>query len=118
MIRPLALAVLLLSTIASVASAQGRIDTIARGSYVCELPDDSTVGRGKPQPGRNFTIETGSSYSSPKGSGTYLRRGDLVVMTSGPHKGEKYEVIHTGYLRLLGSDGQSQRLRCVLQARS
>jgi hypothetical protein len=117
MIRSFAFAVLLGAT-ASAAFAQGRIDTVARGSYVCEVPDESGVSPGKVQEDRAFKIETGSRYSSPRGSGTYLRRGDIVTMTSGPHKGEKYEVAHAGYLRLLTADGKPTRLRCVIRARS
>lgn len=101
---------------ASAAWAQGPIDTVARGPYVCELPGDGDVGPGRPQAGRSFTVETGSRYSSTQGGGTYLRRGDRLTMTSGPRKGESYQVVHPGFLRLLGHDGQPGRLRCVLES--
>jgi hypothetical protein len=113
MIRSL-LPLALLVAGASPSLAQGPIDTIARGAYVCELPEDVTVGRGRTQADQGFTIDTGSRYSSAKGNGTYLRRGDLVVMTSGPHRGEKYTVVHPGFLRLLGPDNRVTRMRCVL----
>lgn len=115
MIRSLLVAALL-GAAASVALAQGQIDTVARGPYVCELPGDGDAGPGKPQPDRQFTIETGSRYSTPQGAGTYLRRGSLLEMTSGPRKGEKYQVVRPGFFRLLGPDGQSARLRCVRDA--
>ena len=106
----------LLSAAASVALAQdGPIDTVARGPYVCELPGDGDIGPGRPQPDQSFMIETGSRYSTAKGGGTYLRRGHLFEMTSGPRKGEKYRVVRAGFLRLSGPDGRSSRLRCVLE---
>jgi len=114
MIRSL-IAAALFGAVGSVALAQGQIDTIARGRYVCELPGDGDVGPGRVRPERNFTVETGSRYSSAQGSGTYLRRGKFLEITSGPRKGESYQVIRPGFLRLLGSDGKPGRLRCVLQ---
>ncbi|HEY7808116.1 MAG TPA: elongation factor P [Croceibacterium sp.] len=114
MIRSL-IAAALLGAVASLASAQGQIDTVARGAYACELPGDADVGPGRPLVERNFVVETGSRYSTAHGGGAYLRRGDVVEMTSGPRKGEKYQVMRPGFLRLLGSDGRPGRLRCVHQ---
>jgi hypothetical protein len=114
MIRSL-IAAALLGALASVVSAQGQIDTVARGAYVCELPGDADVGPGRPLVQRNFVIETGSRYSTAHGGGAYLRRGDLVEITSGPRKGERYRVVHPGFLRLLGADGRPGRVRCVHQ---
>ena len=114
MIRSLALAALF-GAVASAAIAQGALATIPRGPYVCELPGDANGEAGIPQPGRSFTIESPSRYSTARGSGTYLRRGDRVVMTSGPRKGEKYVVISPGFLRELGPDNRPGRLRCVLE---
>lgn len=114
MIRSLSLAALL-AAIPAVAWAQGRVETAERGLYVCELPGDAAGEAGHPQPERNFTIESSSRYSSPQGNGTYLRRGDRIDITSGPRKGEAYQVVRAGFLRLLGADGNPGRLRCVLQ---
>lgn len=116
MIRSL-IAAAVLGAAASVALAQGQIDTIARGPYVCELPGDADVGPGRPETDRDFAVETGSRYRTAKGGGAYLRRGKLVQLTSGPRKGEKYHVVHPGFLRLLGEDGKPGRLRCVLKGR-
>ncbi|HSQ95965.1 MAG TPA: elongation factor P [Croceibacterium sp.] len=95
--------------------AHGPIDTVARGPYVCETPGDAAGQAGIPQPERNFKIESDSRYSSPQGVGVYLRRGDRLEMTTGPRKGEAYQVVHTDLLRLLKPDGTSSRLRCVQQ---
>jgi hypothetical protein len=114
MIRSLPIAALLVAA-ASVAFAKGPIDTVERGPYVCELPGDAAGRAGIPQPERSFTIESSSRYSSPQGSGTYLRQGKHLQMTSGPRKGDAYLVVHAGFVRLLQPDGSAGRLRCVLQ---
>jgi hypothetical protein len=114
MIRSLTSAALLAAT-ASAGFAQGPIDTIDRGSYVCELPGDAASQAGIPQPERSFTIEGSSRYSARQGAGSYLRRGDRVEMTSGPRKGEAYRVVRPGFLRVLEADGKPGRLRCVLE---
>ena len=75
MIRSLSFVTLMAAT-ASAAVAQGPIDTVLRGHYVCELPGDAATQAGIPQPGRNFTIESSSRYSAPQGAGVYLRRGE------------------------------------------
>jgi len=110
--RPLAA---LIVAIATIGAAHGPIDTIDRGRYVCELPGDAGGQASRPQPDRNFTIESSSRYSSPQGHGTYLRRGDRIDMTSGPRKGEAYRIVRTGFLKLLQADGKLSRLRCVLE---
>jgi hypothetical protein len=112
MIRTLIVAAFL-GAAASAAFAQGQIGTIARGPYVCELPGDGDIGPGRPQADRHFTVQTGSRYVTAKGSGTYLRRGKKVVMTTGTRKGDKYQVVRSGFLRLLGPDSKPGRLRCV-----
>lgn len=113
--RPLLFAASLAAAAATSTSAQGPIDTIERGPYTCELPGDAGAQSGIPQPERGFTIESSSRYAAPQGTGSYLRRGDRVEMTSGPRKGEAYLVVRPGFLRLLGPDGKPGRLRCVVQ---
>ena len=105
----------LLAALASGAFARGPIDTVERGPYVCELPGDAAKAAGIPQPDRNFTIETGSRYTSPQGAGTYLRRGKRFDMTSGPRKGDAYRIVHPDFVRLLKTDGAPSSLRCVLR---
>lgn len=98
--------------LASPALAQDRIGTIERGTYNCELPGDAAGTVGIPQPDESFTITAASRYSSPQGEGTYLRRGNVVTMTSGPRNGTRYAVESQGYLRKI-ENGQPGRLRCV-----
>jgi len=106
----------LLGAIAAPAFGQGAIGTVERGAYVCELPGDAGGSAGVAQPDRNFVIESASRYSSPQGSGTYLRRGDTLQLTSGPRQGEAYAVISASFLRLM-EDGKPGRLRCVRTSR-
>ncbi|WAT18219.1 elongation factor P [Aurantiacibacter sp. MUD11] len=104
------------SLVATNAQAQGQLGTIERGTYVCELPGDAAGAVGIPQPDEGFTIESASRYSSPQGDGTYLRRGDRLIMTSGPRNGDAYEVVGNGFLRKL-SNGEPSRLRCIRSGR-
>ena len=106
--------VLLAAALPASAFAQGAIGTVERGLFVCELPGDAAGRAGVPQPERNFTIESASRYSSAQGSGSYLRRGDTLTLTSGPRQGESYAVISEGFLRLI-EGGRPGRLRCVRQ---
>lgn len=106
---------LALIPVAAAAHAQGPIATAERGAYVCEMPGDASGQAGYEQPERNFRIENASRYSSPQGAGTYLLRGDRIEFTSGPRKGESYQVIRAGFLRFVGADGTPSRLRCVRQ---
>jgi hypothetical protein len=103
---------ILAGAIALPALAQGGIGTVERGAYVCELPGDAGGSAGVEQPEQALTIQSASRYSAPQGSGTYLRRGDTLELTSGPRRGESYAVISTGFLRRI-EDGKPGRLRCV-----
>jgi hypothetical protein len=103
---------LLLGAIAVPALAQGGIGTVERGAYLCELPGDAGGSAGVPQPAQALTIQSASRYSSPQGSGTYLRRGDTLQLTSGPRRGESYAVVSGSFLRRI-EDGKPGRLRCV-----
>lgn len=101
--------------ITTAALADGPIGTIARGVYVCELPGDASSAVGIEQPEERFSILSASRYSSVQGSGTYLRRGDIVSMTSGPRNGTSYIVIGRDFLRKLDDKGEPSRLRCLRQ---
>ncbi len=110
----IAAAVLPAAVLAAPAFAQGAIGTVERGPYVCELPGSADGRAGVEQADRALTIESSSRYSSPQGSGSYLRRGDTLTLTSGPRQGESYAVVSPGFLRLM-EDGKPGRLRCVRQ---
>ena len=114
--KGLPIAIILAALAVAPASAQGAIGTVERGAYVCELPGDAGGSAGVGQPGQALTIESASRYSSPQGSGTYLRRGDMLQLTSGPRQGESYVVVSEGFLRRI-EDGKPGRLRCVRSGR-
>ena len=93
-------------------SAQGRIGTLERGQYVCELPGDATGQAGVVQEDENFVIVSASRYESKNGAGTYLRRGNTLEMTSGARNGDRYRIVSERYLRKI-EEGSPGRLRCV-----
>lgn len=97
--------------------AQSDIGTIARGAYACELPGNGSGTPGIAQPESGFRIESASRYSSSQGSGTYLRRGEMVIFTSGPRNGESYAIVGRDFLRKIEGNGQPGRLRCLRQTR-
>lgn len=92
----------------------GPIGTLAQGRYRCELPGDALSAAGRPMPEADFTVVSASSYRSKGRLGSYLLTGDDVVMTSGPHRGQKYHRLSRGFLRRVGPGGQDTGLRCVL----
>ncbi|OJW69934.1 MAG: hypothetical protein BGO57_09970 [Sphingomonadales bacterium 63-6] len=97
----------------ALADDDGRISTLERGTYACELPGDASTSRGKPAPEEGFAITNGSAYFADGKTGTYLRVGDMVSMTSGPRKGNRYEVKGQRYLRKLDDKGEPTGLRCI-----
>lgn len=98
------------------ATAQGPIGTIERGQYICELPGDAAGQVGIHQPQEDFRIASASRYRAADGDGTYLRRGDVVTMSSGPRNGAQYLVISSTFLRKI-ENGQPGRLRCFRRER-
>jgi hypothetical protein len=120
MIRKLAFAGLVLALTGPLQTtplaAEGPISTIERGRYVCELPADVPGEVALEQPDEGFEIAGASRYRSPQGNGTYLRRGDRVVMTSGPRNGVEYAVISASMVRKV-ENGQPGRLRCYHRGR-
>lgn len=105
-----------LASLALIAAApppgEGAIGTVARGTFVCELPGDAAGLAGIPQPERGFRIKSASRYAVPQGSGIYLRRGDILNFTTGPRQGERYQVMSPTFLRLI-EDGRPGPLRCI-----
>ena len=95
---------------------RGEIGVMPQGRYVCELPDGSASSRGVEQPGTSFRINSASRYTSDQGTGTYLRRGDTMLLSSGPRAGERYQIVGDGFVRRL-ENGAPGRLRCLHRAR-
>jgi len=97
----------------ALAAPGGKLGTLQRGTYVCELPGDAATRRGVPLPDDGFEITNSSTYAAKGGSGTYLRTGDLVQVTSGPMKGDRYTVQSEGFLRKQTEKGAEGTIRCV-----
>ena len=100
------------------AAPGGPIDTIHRGEYYCELPGDATGPAGHPVADEGFEILSGSSYTTARGGGAYLLTGDLLVMTSGPKRGQRFNRLSSNFLRKLAADGTEGALRCVRRTRN
>lgn len=113
---PLAIAMIASTTFAPL-SAQGPIGTIERGTYACELPGTADGERGIAVPEESFRIASASRYVAPEGRGTYLRRGDVLLMTSGPRNGQKYAIVTERFLRKIDKNGEETRLRCIRNER-
>ena len=98
----------------SFAAPGGALGTLPTGTYACELPGDATGPVGIRSPENDFTVTSASSYSTAKGTGTYLLTGDRVSMTSGPQNGISYRRHYGSFLRRLAADGSESELRCIL----
>lgn len=92
----------------------GEIGTLEQGRYSCELPGDAAGPAGIHQPAEDFTVISASSYRANGTLGSYLLTGDSVVMTNGPHRGERFQRQSRGFLRQINADGSEGLLRCVL----
>ncbi len=102
----------------ALAAPGGTLGTIHLGDYYCELPGDATGPAGHPVPKENFAIVNGSSYMTGQGGGAYLLTGDVLTMTSGPKRGEKFSRLSNNFLRKLAPDGSESTLRCVRRTRN
>ena len=91
----------------------GKLGTLDRGTYVCETAGDAAKGRGVPVPEAGFEINNSSTYVTAQGRGHYLRTGERVTMTSGPRKGDRYQVQSENFLRQIANDGSETGLRCI-----
>lgn len=107
------LALALLTPAAAHSSPGGKLSTLEQGAYICEIPGDAAFGRGIVLPDEGFQIENASTYVALDGSGTYLRVGDMVTMTSGPKKGTRFSLKSERFLRKLAQDGSLTEIRCV-----
>lgn len=106
-------ALLLTASAAALAVPGGPIGTLPPAAYACEMPGDATGPAGYRVDAENFTIINSNSYRTVDGRGTYLLTGDLLVLTSGPKRGQKFRKISNNFLRKLDSAGNETPLRCV-----
>jgi hypothetical protein len=104
-----------LLAVPALAAPGGRLGTLQRGYYMCELPGDATGPAGIRVPAEDFTIVNASSYETPLGRGSYLLTGQTAVMTSGPKQGERFHRESLGFLRKLDANGEISALRCIRQ---
>jgi hypothetical protein len=113
---PFALSVILASaaTVTPVTGV-GQLGTLERGLYRCEAPGDAGGPAGIPREDENFEVISSSRYIVPEGRGVYLRKGDLVTMTSGPRKGVQYRLESERHLLKVGS---AEDLRCYWRGRT
>lgn len=104
---------LLALSAAALAVPGGPIDVLAPSAYQCEMPGDASGPAGYRLRSEDFTIVNSNTYYTAQGRGTYLLTGDLLVLTSGPKRGQKFNRISDNFLRKLGPDGKDSALRCV-----
>ena len=92
--------------------AQGRLELLPPGEYVCALPGDAAGAAWIEQTGKRFSITGGSTYRTANGSGTYLMEGKLVTFTRGPMKNMQLMRLGSGMLQQVDRDRKLGRLRC------
>jgi hypothetical protein len=92
----------------------GQLGTLERGLYRCEIPGDAGGPTGIPREDEDFEVISSSRYVVPDGRGVYLRKGDLVTVTSGPRKGAQYRLESERHLLKVGSE---EGLRCYWRGR-
>lgn len=110
-----ATAALAAATLAAPAGAVpgGQIGTLKMGVYACETPGDAAGPAYHRVTEQDFTVTNASGYRVGTKTGTYLRTGDDVVMTSGPLRGNRYKHVSDRLLQAVGPDGQQSPLRCI-----
>lgn len=95
----------------------GRLGTLEPGRYTCEHSGVAGGPAGHHVPEADFRVGRASDYEAGGAHGNYLMTGETVVMTSGPHKGQKFVRQSRGFLRKVGHNGKPGDLRCVLAGR-
>ncbi len=91
----------------------GRLTTMKRGNFACEVAGDAMGEPGIRQASEDFSILHSSIYRTASGRGSYLMTGDMLIMTTGPKKGERYKQISENFLHQLTADGKEGGLRCI-----
>lgn len=92
---------------------EGPLRTMPHGTYQCALPGDAGSAAYAVMEEESFRIFTASRYESDLGAGTYIMRGDAMVFTRGPRKGERFERVGDNQLRKLDADGSATQLLCT-----
>jgi len=111
--RFLAALPLALAAIPAHAVPGGALETLALGTWFCELPGDAVI-EPVARPQETFTAVPDSSYRTPDGAeGSYLLLGDRLTMTSGPREGDRYVMDSSAMVHKLDPSGQPGPLRCV-----
>ncbi|MEM7688423.1 MAG: elongation factor P [Pseudomonadota bacterium] len=93
---------------------EGRpLNTLPHGAYQCALPGNAATDAFEIVEDEGFLIVPGSGYRDAQGvRGLYLLRGDELVFTSGPKKGERFVRLGNSTLRKLTASGEKGRLSC------
>lgn len=113
---PAILVLFVVAAPAATAAPGGSIATMATGRFDCERPGDALGPAVRRVPEAGFRLLIGSSYEVDGQSGSYLMTGEVLVMTSGPHKGRRFHRDSNNALRELRPDGSPGELRCVRRA--
>jgi len=112
----LATALLVLGAAPAQAAPGGFLRVLLKGYWICETQGDAEKPAVK-QLQDSFRVIADSSYRTSTGeTGTYLLRGNDLVMTGGPFRGRKYLLVGQGILHPLGADGKRTANRCVRQS--
>lgn len=91
----------------------GKLQTLSKGGWTCEVPGDATVLPVE-RPELSFETIADSSYVAPDGTtGTYLRLADKVTLTSGLFSGRRFTMDGEEIMRELGPDDKQIAIRCV-----
>lgn len=105
---------LMLLPVPAIAVPGGAIETLPEGHYTCSTLGDATGAALVHVPEADFRTRIASSYEAAERRGNYLRLGDRVTMTSGPHRGTRFLIDSNGFLQRLGPDGTGDGVSCSL----
>ncbi|MDJ0977432.1 MAG: hypothetical protein QNI87_02760 [Erythrobacter sp.] len=108
-------AVAVLAAAAPIVAQEGRpLRTLPHGAYQCALPGDADGLAFEPVETESFLIIPGSAYRDAQGQrGLYLLRGNELIFTSGPKKGQRFERVGDNTVQRVEVDGALGRLRCT-----
>lgn len=109
-----ALAAAIAAAVPSGAQDGRPLRTLPHGTYQCALPGDAQGEAFETVESEGFSIIPGSGYRDAKGvRGIYLLRGNELVFTSGPKKGQRFQRQGNNTLKRLEASGEIGRLTCT-----